>query len=95
MDAIKRAVPTPQIEIIEKRAARRQVLGNCPPLTARAQNVHDPVHHFAHIDVALVAATSGRRDQQDDMRPFLVRQVTRVPQLATVVTSAVLRRPHR
>src|SRR5262249_17237227 len=63
------------------------------PLASRAQNIHDPVHHFAHLDMALVAAALGGRDQWFDMRPFIVGQVTR--QFAAVVTSAVLRRPHR
>ena len=62
MDAIQRAVPTPQIEIVEQRALRRQVFRDCPPLATRAQDIHDPVHHFAHLDVAPVAAALGRRD---------------------------------
>src|SRR5262249_17798736 len=65
------------------------------PLASRAQNIHDPVHHFAHLDMALVAAALGGRDQWFDMRPFIVGQVTRISQFAAVVTSAVLRRPHR
>src|SRR5271165_7337421 len=36
MDAIERAVPAPQIEIIVDRRARRQVLGDRPPLAAGA-----------------------------------------------------------
>ena len=38
------------------RTARRKVFRGRSPLASRTQNVHDPVHHFAHIDVALVAA---------------------------------------
>src|SRR5215468_9205981 len=34
-------------------------------------------------------------DEWFDMRPFIVGQVTRISQFAAVVTSAVLRRPHR
>src|SRR5262245_54305643 len=44
---------------------------------------------------ALVAAALGGRDQWFDMRPFIVGQVTRISQFAAVVTSAVLRHPHR
>ena len=36
VDAIERAVPAPQIEIIVDRRARRQVLGDRPPLAAGA-----------------------------------------------------------
>jgi hypothetical protein len=60
MNTIERAVPAPQIEIIVHRALRRQVLRARQPLAARVQDIHDPVHHFAHIDVALVAAALGR-----------------------------------
>src|SRR5260221_9211878 len=45
--------------------------------------------------MALVAAAFGGRDQWFDIRPFIVGQVTRISQFAAVVTSAVLRRPHR
>jgi hypothetical protein len=31
-----------------------------------------PIHHFAHLDMALVAAALGGRDQWFDMRPFIV-----------------------
>src|SRR5262249_26021064 len=79
----------------EKCAARRQIFRDRTPLASRAQNIHDPVHHFAHLDMALVAAALGGRDQWFDMRPFIVGQVTRISQFAAVVTSVVLRRPHR
>ena len=36
MDAVERAVPAPQIKIIVHRRARRQVLGDRPPLAAGA-----------------------------------------------------------
>ena len=38
VDAIERAVPAPQVEIILQRRARRQVLSDRPPLTAGAQD---------------------------------------------------------
>ena len=40
MDAIERAVPAPQIEIIVRGRAWRQVFRNRAPLAARAQDVH-------------------------------------------------------
>ena len=69
MDAIERSVVAPQIEIVEQRAARRQVLRDCSPLASRAQNIHDPVHHFAHVDRALVAAGLRWRDQWCNVPP--------------------------
>ena len=33
----------------------RKVLGHIAPLAPRAQHVHDPIHNFAHIDLALAA----------------------------------------
>jgi hypothetical protein len=95
MGAIERAVPTPQVEIMQRRAARWQVLRDRSPLTPRAQNIHDPVHHFANVDVATVAAALGGGDQRLDTRPFVVSQVARVAQLAAVVTPAALCRPYR
>src|SRR5262249_5015444 len=59
MDAIQRAVIAPQVEIVEKCAARRQIFRDRTPLASRAQNIHDPVHHFAHLDMALVDAALG------------------------------------
>ena len=56
MDAIECAVVAPQVEIIVHRATRRQVFRNRPPLASRAQNIHDPIHHFTNVDVAFVAA---------------------------------------
>ena len=71
MDAIERAVVAPQIEVVEQRAPRRQIFWDRPPLASRAQNIHHPIHHFAHVDVALVAAALGRRDQRFNQRPFI------------------------
>ena len=95
MDAIERAVPTPQIEIVVQRAARRQVLRDRPPLTAGAQNIHQPVDHLAHVDVTPVATALGRRNERLHERPFLVGHIARVAQSASVIAPAVLARPHR
>src|SRR2546429_9621323 len=95
MDAIQRAVVAPQVEIVEQCAAWWQVFRDRTPLASRAQNIHNPVHPFAQLDMALVATPLRGRDQRFDMRPFIVGQITRVSQFAAVVTSAVLRRPHR
>ena len=72
MDAIDCTVVAPQVKIIVYRVPRRQVLRNRPPLACRAQNIHNPADHFAHVDVALVAAGLGRRSQRFNKRPFIV-----------------------
>src|ERR1700676_1597147 len=72
MDAIERAVVAPQIKIVEKRASWRQIYRNRPPLVSRAQHILNPVHHLAHVDVALVATAPGWWDQRLLTRPFVV-----------------------
>src|SRR4051794_2232383 len=93
--APERAVVVPSVEVVVQGAARRQVLGDRGPLAARAQDVHEAVGHLAQVDRPLVAAALGGRDQRGNQRPFLVGQVTWVAQLATVVATAVLTRPHQ
>ena len=46
MDAIQRAVPVPQAEVIMHGASGRQILGQRAPLAAGAQNVHHAVDHL-------------------------------------------------
>ena len=48
MYEIERAIPTPQVEIIVERRARRQVFRDSPPLTTGGENVHEAVHNLAH-----------------------------------------------
>src|SRR3954468_5255926 len=91
----ERAVVIPSVEVVVQGAARRQVLGDRGPLAARAQDVHEAVGYLAQVDRPLVAAALGGRDQWGDQRPFLVGQVTWVAQLATVVATTVLTRPHQ
>jgi hypothetical protein len=70
VDALKRSVPTPKIEVIVKRRAGRQVLRDRPPLAAGSEDVHEAVGDLAHIDVTSIAAASGRRNHRLDTRPF-------------------------
>src|SRR4051812_49525648 len=95
MKAIERAVPAPELEVVGHRRARRQVLGDSPPLAACAEDVHQPVHHLAHVHRALVAAPFARPDERLHMAPFLIRQIARIPQFAAVVPRTVLDRPNR
>src|SRR6266851_3945475 len=95
VNSFQRAVICPQIEVVVDRAFRRQVFRNRAPLTASRENVHQAVHHLPHDYRALISATLARRDQWFHQSPFVVGQITRISQLAAIVTGAVLARPHR
>src|SRR5712675_2212529 len=58
------------------------------------QNIHEAVHHLAHDHRALVATALGGRDQRLNKRPFIISQIAGIAQEATIITSAVVRRPH-
>jgi len=55
VDAIERAIPIPQLEIIMQRRARRQVLGD-GALATGAQHMRQPVDDLALVQLALAAA---------------------------------------
>src|SRR3954454_3793509 len=95
MNAIEGAVPTPQVQIVVHSRAGRQIFRDCPPLTSRTQNLHEPVDDFPHVHMAPIATTFSWRDQRPHMRPFLVGQIAGITQQASVVTLAILLRPHR
>src|SRR5215218_602265 len=95
VNAPERAVVVPSVDVVVQGAARRQVLGDRGPLAACAQDIHEAVGYLAQVDRPLVAAAFGGRDQWGDQRPFPVGQVTWVAQLATVVATPVLIRPHQ
>jgi hypothetical protein len=84
-----------QIEIVEQRAARRKIFRDRSPLTARTQNVHQPIDHVAHDNRPLAAATLAGRNQRFDKRPLIVGQIARITQLVAVVARAIFSRPHR
>ena len=58
MDAIQRAVPVPQAEVIMHGASGRQILGQRAPLAAGAQNVHHAVDHLADMRTSATDAKS-------------------------------------
>src|SRR5208282_2153917 len=95
MDAIERTVVIPAAEVIVHRAARRQILWQRSPLTAGAQDIHQPVDDLTHVYGPLVAATLGWRNNQTDQRPFGISEVAGIAQRAAVIPSAVVVRPHR
>ena len=75
MDAIQRAVPVPQAEVIMHGASGRQILGQRAPLAAGAENVHHAVDHLADSDAPFAAAglanlsgTSARTDNASGCR---------------------------
>jgi hypothetical protein len=94
MDPIQGAVAAPAGEIAVHCALRRQVFWHRHPLAARAQDVEDAVDHLPNIDLALVAAALGGWDQRRDEDPLVIRQITRIAQLAAVIATSVLRSPH-
>lgn len=94
MDALQRSLPGPQVQIAVHRAARRQVLGQMPPLAARLQHVQHAVQHRPKIDAAVPPTAPRRRDERLDEPPFFVAQVARVAQTAAIMALSVLRRPH-
>src|SRR5882757_6725117 len=94
MDAIERAVPSPQVKITVHRAARRQILWDRSPLATAAQHVHQTIDHLTHIHRALVAASLGWRNLPLPQPPFLIGQIPRIAEPASGVTTAVLLRSH-
>ena len=94
MDAIQRAIPVPQAEVIVHGPSGRQLLGQRAPLAAGAEQVHHTVNPLADIDALFAAAGLARRDQRLDMHPLLIGQIARIAHLVAVVTGAVFISPH-
>ena len=59
VDARQRVIPLPAAEIPVQCAARRQVLGDRPPLAAGAEDVQQPVNQRPLVHAALVTAALG------------------------------------
>src|SRR5262245_22987011 len=95
MDAIERAVPAPQIEIIVQGRAWRQVFRNRAPLAARAQDVHQTVSNLAQVHRALITTRLGRREAWLDQRPLRMGQVAWIAQVVAVIAGTIFGRPHR
>src|SRR5262245_5663956 len=95
MDAIERAVPAPQIEIIVQGRAWRQVFRNRAPLAARAQDVHQTVSNLAQVHRALITTRLGRREAWLDQRPLRIGQVAWIAQVVAVIAGTIFGRPHR
>src|SRR6266853_5977045 len=65
------------------------------PLATGAQDIHHPVHDRTHVGPPLATARLRRRNQWCNIRPLVIREVARVPQVITIVFRSVLKRPHR
>ena len=77
-----------------QRAFRRQILRDVPPLATGAEHIQQAVDQLALILLPLAAAALGGRYQRRDHRPFVVGQITRISQIAAVMTGAGFGRPH-
>src|SRR5260370_17064684 len=95
MNLVVHTLIGPQIEIAEQRTLGRKVLGNRPPLAARAQDVHETVDNLSHIDGTPPTAPLGLRNQRPYQGPFLCRQIARVAQLVAIIAGTIGGTPHR
>jgi hypothetical protein len=95
MEALQRAVPIPQREVVMRRALRRQVLRHSLPLTAGREHVEDRVQDLADVRIARSPAALGRPDHRLDQRPFGIAQVAWIPQPTVIGRGTVFRLPHR
>ena len=95
MNALQRAVPVPELEIVIHRALGRQVLGQGLPLATGPQDVENPVQHLAHIHRPSPPAMSRRRNHRLDNPPFGIGQITRITKAVAIRRTAVFRLPHR
>src|SRR6516164_2420322 len=95
MDALKRALVAPQIEVMPHRASRRKILRQRPPLATGGEHVHDGVHDLALVNCTFASAPLGGRNLRLDQLPFLIGHIAWVTQITAVIELAVFRRPHR
>ena len=95
VDALQRAVPIPQLEIMVHRAFRRQIPGQRLPLAASPQQIEKAVENLAHVDPPRPAAASCRWDHRRHQSPFFISEITRITQTLTPCRSTMFRCPHR
>ena len=72
MDAIERAIPTPQIEVIVQGRARPANPLGLPATDSQSTDVHQAIHHLAHHHRAVVAA--GACPAGSTVRPDPIRR---------------------
>ncbi|OYR17221.1 hypothetical protein CEV32_4042 [Brucella rhizosphaerae] len=81
VNASKRAIPIPEIEIAKQRATGRQIFRYGAPLATCRQDVHQAVDNLPQHNRPFSPTPLSRRDQRLDKGPFLIRQVTRTTHL--------------
>jgi hypothetical protein len=94
MNALQRAVPLPQVEIVVDRALRRPVLRHRLPLTAGREHIKNTIQHFAHITPcagARRAWLAGSAAQSASIPPRSDRSIT---QALAARRQMVFLRPH-
>ena len=94
MNAIQYAVALPPDEVVVDRAARWKILRKIAPLAPGAQDVHHAVHNSTHVGAPLTSAGLRRWNERLDIRPLVIRQIARIPEVITIVFRSVLMRPH-
>ena len=95
VDAVERAVPVPQVEILPNRAAGRQVLRQRLPLAPRPEHVKDGVQDLSDVHGPRPPAAFGRADERRDQRPFRIGHVAGIAQPPSICRCPMLRLPHR
>ena len=95
VDALQRAVPIPQLEIMVHRALRWKIFGQRLPLAAGPQQVEEAVDDLAHVGIPRPSTTSCRWDHRRHQRPFFIGEITRITQILTSCRSTMFRCPHR
>ena len=95
MDALQRAVPIPQHEVVMHYALPRQVLRQRQSLAPRREHIEDAVERFAHFNNPPSTGRPSRRDHRCGNRPFSVGQIARVTKPTALCGKAMFGLPHR
>jgi len=94
MDPVEHTVTGPLPEIAVDSRVRRKILGQQPPLAARATDIANGVENLAYVGLALASTRARQRDHGLDDGPLGVAAVTRVPAAARLMHHSVLLGPH-
>ena len=94
MYSIEHTVACPLPEIAVDGRVRREILGQQPPLTARATDIANGVENLAYVGLALASTRARQRDHGLDDGPLGVAAVTRIPVATRLMHLALLLGPH-
>jgi len=95
VDALQRAVPIPQLEIMMHRAFRREILGKGLPLASGPKHTEQAVENFADVHIPRPTAASRRRYHRRDQRPLVIGEITCITQTSTPCRYTMFRCAHR